>query len=232
MNSELFERWRKRPLHKKQSFVKDGKLCPEKWDSRSSGKTLFLLKEAYDNQGRGQDWWDLSQMIQEWDRPYGRMWWTLAYWSYGVKNLINNRGQIMPFPTEESKWKKAAENLYESAVVNIKKSGGKKTSDWEDLKKYAEEDSDLIWEQICDINPRLVVCGGTWSIIKDYLPTPPKKEHDRLGDMVYDVNGRVFIDFWHPANRYPNAMNYYTLCSLIIKPEILDSIQCLDAQVA
>ena len=36
-----------------------------------------------------------------------------------------------------------------------------------------------------------------------------------VSELVYSIDGMLVLDFWHPANQYPNVMNYYTALALL-----------------
>ena len=99
-----------------------------------------------------------------------------------------------------------------SAIVNVKKSQGQKQSKSKNLAMYIEHDWPLLEKQIDHLKPDIIVCGKTWSLIKSKLKQP-----EEISDRLYQANGYTFVDFWHPANRASNTMNYYSLCALIYK---------------
>ena len=94
--------------------------------------------------------------------------------------------------------------------MNIKKSGGKSSSDMDDIERHAKDHKDLLWEQIELINPDMVICGGTWGTVQ-----PLWDEVTPLYDRIWKVRGRLFVDCYHPANQYAHMLNYYSLMGLI-----------------
>lgn len=106
---------------------------------------------------------------------------------------------------------KLPEALLSAATVNIKKSAGRPESTAEDLRSYADRDGDLIKRQVELIAPDIVICGGTWDYVKRLWPAArPAYDHQ-----VWRINSIDFIDFWHPANRWPDSLLYYALGWLI-----------------
>lgn len=207
-HENLLEKWARRQIHKNKPFIKDGIIDPSKWKN-AKRKVLFLLKEAY-NAENPKDSWDLRYIIREkWgEEPRYKLWKTIALWAYAVQNI--NNCKIPLFPDQEMLRKEVNKAFFASAVVNIKKSSGEPSSEAENLARYIDSDSDLIFKQIKIINPDIIVCGNIWDLIKHIWP-----DNKQISDMIYRNNDFIFIDFWHPANRFPHKLNYYALCSII-----------------
>lgn len=200
--NDIFQEWKLKPLHKDKLFITDGVIDESLWNS-SENKIMFLLKEAYDSK-RSEGSWDLPKLIKR-KGASGRTFKPMAQWAYGVSEVMQS-GDIASYKQSGEKIKDA---LFSSAVVNLKKSQGKSKSRKSDLEKYVNEDWKLIDSQIKDINPKVVLCGNTWSLVKDKIP------HTKISDRVYQSDGLFFVDFWHPSNRASNAMSYYSLCAIV-----------------
>lgn len=198
----LFSDWKNRESHKGKLFITDGVINKELW-ANSENKVLFLLKEAYDSK-RIEGSWDLPTLIRR-EKVSGRTFKPMAQWVYGIHGLMENK-EIIPFQEDGTDVKLA---LLSSAIINLKKSSGSKKSSSENLARYVEEDWDLISEQIKIIQPKIVICGNTWSLIRT------KIAHHKISDRAYISEDILYIDYWHPANRASNKMNYYALCALV-----------------
>jgi hypothetical protein len=199
---ELFHEWKQTPLHKNAVFISDGIIDIDKW-LRSEKKIALFLKEAY---GEKQDW-DLSQLIrEEWKGPKTKMWWTVSYWLFLLQKTTKD--YIPLFPDSDSEFNECKDYLLSSAVINIRKSDGETSSNFETLKKYTEKDKKFLIQQIELINPDIILCGYTFNHLKELLgevkPVPNT-------EWIYKYGDRLIIDFWHPANQYPNRLCYYTL---------------------
>lgn len=202
-----FTEWRNRSIHQGRVFSADGIIDRAKWDNFP--RVLFLLKEAYDSNPKATGEWDLCEVIREtWKGPKHKMWRTLAQWAYGVRHVPTSG--LVAFPRQHNGNRDVTDALLSSAIVNLKKSGGTAHSTFDDLTRYVENDWDLLWQQIQDIAPDIVICGYTWELIRGKLPSS-----EQVSDRVHMAGGVVFVDFWHPANQYPNELNYYALCSLV-----------------
>jgi len=210
MNKNLFKKWRRRQIHKGKPFITDGAIDPEKW-KRTDSRILFLAKESYGDKD-SQESWDLCELVREWNGLKYKFWRTLGYWAFGIQNTTPT--SIPDFPgTDNNEMKPEVINaVLESAIANIKKSGGKSSSDDEELQMYIDSDGDLIKQQIDQLDPKVIVCCYVWGLVK-HLWNNPKE----VTEYIYYAENRVFIDYWHPSNRYPNFVMYYTLCAIYQK---------------
>ncbi len=213
----LLESWAARPHHSKKGFVKDGIIDPARWNTTSI-KVLFLLKEAYPDEPHKATDWDLRILLKEnWKKPKGVLFRRAACWAYAAKHFSD---PIQPqLPADDNAWSEAGECLLSAAIVNVKKSCGKNSSDLEDIKMHAQVDGEFLKRQIELIMPNIVICGYTWFAVQHLWPGAEVLYH-----RSYQADKKVFIDFWHPANRYPNDLNYYTLTSLLRHPAVDQAI--------
>ena len=208
IHQELLHRWQARPLHTTETFISDGPIDPDSW-SIVERRVLFLAKEAYGQMGPGKTW-DLPKLIrEEWKGPKYKFWWTLGYLAYGIQRLTN--GPIPSSPMEGERWEEVTKALLASAVVNVKKSGGRSSSIDDDLRRYVVEDGHLLKQQIACLSPHVLVCCNTWNLVREEVWPRAKW----VSELVYSIDGMLVLDFWHPANQYPNVMNYYTALALL-----------------
>ena len=204
----VLEEWRKRPPHDTETFVSDGPIDADRWRKSGRRRVLFLAKEAYGEIGPGKTW-DLPKLVREdWEVPRSKFWWTLGYWAYGVQRLTN--GPIPPNPKAGELWVEVTEAILASAVVNIKKSGGRSRSNEADLRQHVSNDADLLKKQVECLRPDVMVCCNTWHLVKDVWP-----HAKHVSEQVYKIDRMWVLDFWHPANHYPDVMNYYTVVLLL-----------------
>lgn len=204
----VLEKWRSRPPHDTETFVSDGPIDPELW-LKIEPRVLFLAKEAHGEVGPGETW-DLPKLVrEEWKGPKYKFWWTLGYWAYGIQRLTG--GPISSNPKDRHLSKEVTESVLASAVVNIKKSCGRTSSSDDDLRRYVKTDGDLLKQQVACLSRHVVVCCKTWGLVNKFL-WPSAEE---ISERVYNIDGMLVLDFWHPANRYPDVMNYYTVVVLL-----------------
>jgi hypothetical protein len=157
-----------------------------------------LLKEAYGDQR------DLCEEFRSWGGPQYNIWWNASYYALAVQ-VASNR-HLPAFPGSEI----AAEAFLSSAVINIKKSGGKSKSDSDELLRYARRDRALLLEQVRLIRPDVVVSGNVWNCIEHLWPGV-----EQIYDLAWSADGMLFLDLWHPAARFSHQLNYYAIAALV-----------------
>ena len=230
---ELFNLWKSKPItvqsyydkDKKENvevtidhskvFISDGAVFPEIWNDKNKGKKIaFVLKEAY---GEDADW-----SLTDWLRKTGpgyNIWYRVVEWIYGILNTTSS--SIARYSPDKISFDKSEDKpnewLSQVAIVNIKKSGGRSTSNYDEIKAYALADKEEIIKELELLDPDIIVCGATAETLNGICGgfVGP----DRCDNWYYysDVIGdreRLFIDFYHPANRYPTLLNYYGLVNI------------------
>jgi hypothetical protein len=200
--------WAEREHHRGKGFIRDGIIDAARW-AGARRRVLLLLKEAY-GELRGSGDWDLCKVIrEEWQGPKHKIWHTAAYWCYAAQNTVP---QLPIFPPSREA---AADALLRAAFVEIKKSNSSSSSNNDDISSYAERDGDLIKRQIELIKPEIILCGNTWWAVKHLWP-----EAQQEYDAVWKTKHFSFVDFWHPANRFPHSLNYYALGCLLQNAQV------------
>ena len=94
--------------------------------------------------------------------------------------------------------------------MNIINRGGGPSSDDDDLKSYVDEDGNLLKRQVNCLNPDFVVCCNTWYLVKAIWP-----DAKEISELVLKIDKMLVLNFWHPAKRFPDVMNYYTVFGLL-----------------
>ena len=230
---ELFEIWKRKPIVRESYydekkgknidvvvdhsnvFISDGPVFPEIWDGISGSKRIaFVLKEAY---GENQNW-----SLTDWLRktgPHSNIWYRVTEWVYGLMNTT--RDKIARYSPENISFEKSEDKpnewLSQIAVVNIKKSGGKSSSNDDEIRAYARADREEIIREIELLDPDIIVCGATAGALDSICGGFISQEHCDNWYYYSDVIGgreRLFIDYYHPANRYPSLLNYYGLVNI------------------
>jgi hypothetical protein len=216
-HEQLLDEWASRPdpdnvPHSDCAFIRDGILDLDRWE-KAPTKVLFLLKEAYDLQNPPKGF-DLRELFREkweekkWKGKRKQTWWRLGDWAYVIHNSTSEKVARLP---KQKRSDDAANALLASAIVNVKKSGGKNVSDNREIASYTKCDQDLIRRQIALIQSDVIVCGGTWKAARSVL-----WKEDELED-AYDYVRRVgqacVINFVHPARA--NRISAHTLGSLL-----------------
>ena len=92
-------------------------------------------------------------------------------------------------------WKKS---LLHIAIMNIKKTTGKASSDWDEISKFTNDYQKFIIEEIKLLNPKIVVLGGTFSFLKNILKLK-QIENNKYSSELFD--NVIFLKVYHPAAR-------------------------------
>ena len=210
MNSheDLLDRWKSRA---ESEIVKDGVFDEARWKSAPL-RVLFILKDAYDSENP-KEGWDLRQFAHE--EGFNGV--TLREMSHWVHALFHSDHK---YPCNSSD--QLREALLSTASINVKKTPGATYAVNSEIREHAVDFKDLLNEQIELIDPELVVCGSTWWAIKNVIEAP--RTSDPTGLVYKTRSGRVFLDFWHPANRFPRLMNCATLTQLAYRAGIYSRV--------
>jgi hypothetical protein len=208
-HEELLREWEQLERHRGNCFIRDGVIDLAQWHL-AKRKVLFLFREAYQSDPASGGY-DLCRLIREvWKGPKGNMWWTVTNWAYMAQH---GSPTCIPGFSDLPARKKRKEALLATAVVNVKKSKGKKSSNLLDILEYAKKDRDLIRQQVAVIEPDMVICGGISEAFDVLWGSDAKPLYDRR---VYRVGDQFFVDFWHhPASQFPKRLKYYALAALL-----------------
>lgn len=188
-------------------------------------KILFLLKDAnkpngYDITGTVHDfeegigdgyvYWDLlktaNSTVKE-DTKYtrlGKMWRVICMWtrivednSFKLTDCFDDKGYHVD---------SMRGYLRNIATVNIKKTAGESTCSTKELKKAVNVYFCLIQKQIECIAPSLIVCCGTFEVVRDYLKNKAMDIQD-YGDYFF-WDSRCYLKAPHPASRRSYKTNF------------------------
>ena len=228
LNAQLMEEWMLKHSVKEGvlGFAKDGIVSPSKWFILESNeeKILVLLKEAYDDLQRV---WDEAKWIMHDHcmencpddcmtcRATGTTFNPISEWIGGITgiesgskkeydNWLWTEGRSL-----DTYYKTRDEFLSRIAIMNIKKSNGTHTSSYEDLSSYALNDMDLLRKQIIEvIKPTLIICGGTYDLLRIVFPQLPALDNSLNG--VATIDGMKIIAAYHPMApiKGGNAVKY------------------------
>ncbi|MBY0242650.1 MAG: hypothetical protein K2X55_25385 [Burkholderiaceae bacterium] len=187
----LFDEWR--PLVEADAghFVEDGIVCEEGWNS-ATRKILFLLKEPNGYKG---EYGSLNELLRKaaapnstssmWDRPTFH---NVGRWTYG---LLNYSGEV-PDYVKANRARKTA--VLGCAYINIKKSSGGARATKE-VEVHAEKYAEFLRRQVAIIQPDVVVCGGTYQMLKKHVyPSMVRVSH-----RVHRFENLTFINAYHPG---------------------------------
>ena len=216
----LFEIWKnKAPRivkgfeinHKDNVFISDGIVNPLVWNKQKP-RILFVLKEAYSDKNDGD--WSLTDWVASGECLKYKIWRRIALWTYGVLHTTSQ--SICQYNTHKSEdYLKYI--LQRIAILNIKKSNGKSESNNEELEAYAYEDILEIKKEFMLIDPDLVICGNCFRTLNNIVFGLDHDNETNENWYYYkELFGRkrLFLDFYHPGNHWPDLLNYYGLMGI------------------
>ena len=202
----LFEKWKK----DKESFICDGVANEKKWN-QATVKILFLLREVNDCSNE----FDEREYLNDYTNPKYMRSKTidnLALWAYGIQK----RDDYYSWPQAEY-WAKNSDILQSIALMNIKKSSGGGTVDWDNFEKYfaVPENQDYIKQQLNIYQSAdIIVCGGTAYYLNCLYPEKFKEDLWTITNkgIRYIWNDKkLYIDYVHPNIRAPKNIIYFAL---------------------
>ena len=200
----LFQEWE--AAHKQKGyerFIRDGIVSPKDWYGQPTPKICYLLKEAY-SKDKG---YDLAKKLKN-DNPW-QMWKKVAVWTEAIFQAFGDGKEYDQKRIQAN----IRQNINRIAVINVKKSNGQSKSNYKELKKCAIEDSSFLRRELDIINPDIIVCGYTSHCLRAILGDDWKNNKTDM-TLFGEWNGKMVIDYYHPASKYPHRVNYYALMSI------------------
>lgn len=203
---DLMSEWQSRYSREASEFGADGIVDPKLW-VEAPIRVLFLLKEPNKFRGEFREKYegDLRNLFAA--RPWPR----LGYWAYGIQRTT---ATAIPSFSGAREKRVYGDALRASAVVNIKKTSGVESADVVAVGGAFERDRDLLARQMVLGDPDVVVCGGTFDFVEDFVRDGGDGERVGPDGRCWRRNGALWIEFYHPSARYGNLMMYYGLMML------------------
>ncbi len=192
-----------------EHFVPCGVVDEEAYLS-SKPKLVLVLREVNDPEQK-PDWsvvdflrWQVNRGLKG-DSIYP-MWKRVGIWSYAIHHGFAKYGELNSLGV-------AAKGLRYIGMTNLKKSGGGGVSNYEAIRKHAEEKFDL-WKQELEImDPDLILCGRTYWIVSGLLKLNRQQIASGLWFSIWQHNDRstLIVAFYHPSYRGSSHMLYALL---------------------
>lgn len=136
-----------------------------------------------------------------------------------IRFLDKNISKYSRINTIEEK-EKALEAFKSTAVINIKKFPGKKTSSISEIVESFKLSKNIIISQIDSYNPQIVICGNTLPLFENELDFR-KGIRFPLGmgkNGYYCLPNRIYINAYHPSNKFwSNSVYEHQYISKIIE---------------
>ncbi len=170
----------------------------------SNVKILWILKEV-NHDGDISDW-DMTKILQDiktdygiesgWEKTFG----SIVHTTYGILN--EKMWDEIPYYYDKPE---IVDVLKEIAYINVKKTAGDSTTHFTTLERAYVENKKLLFKQINDINPSIIIYGGTYYLFENDIEENVKNKSIK------------HIDAYHPAQRQITHENY---CNQIIEEAI------------
>ncbi|MGN1304332.1 MAG: hypothetical protein ACI4YB_04765 [Oscillospiraceae bacterium] len=230
----FFKGWRSKGNY--ESFVFDGVVDDEKWRKLKDNdpKILFILKDThicYDNLSeleKEEKTCDIAKALKD-DKTKesaNTMWRRVTEWAYGLFELYNDKNRnILPYEKVceryDSIWNKSREEYFNEhikfiSILNLKKTFGDSSVSSYDLLQHTKHDKPNIIEEIERIKPTIIICGGTFGIIKEEI-YDNKEDVCSKSYFKQNINGDdvPIFNFCHPACRSSKMIMYYGLMGMV-----------------
>lgn len=183
--------------------VLDGIVDEDRY-KKSKPKVLWILKEMNYPDG-DEGYLDIRDVLkkfadtQEIPSGWAKTFHKLTYATYGILNgykLYDETPNRYEHP-------EMIAVLGQIAYININKlSGAGPVTNSNSLSAKFQENKELLFEQIKDINPDIIIGGGTMSLFWKAMnlePNPGQRVGHAWG---LKHNGRIWINAYHPAHRF------------------------------
>mgnify|MGYP005850322515 CR=1 FL=1 len=159
-------------------------------------KIMWILKEA--NSTEEDESWDLREhilnelktdkgILKGWSPTFKK----IIYVTNGILNNLSWNDELY----HPSYKPEVIDELKKIAFINIKKVGGGSVANKNELSKYYDYSKHLLFEQINEYNPNIIIFGGTYNFFHKDL----KLEFDKFGSCEATmVDNTIYIDAYHP----------------------------------
>ena len=216
--NDLFKEWKHDLGQQGESFVCDGAVCGETYQS-TTPRFLFLLKEVNDPEGGN---WDLREFLRKGGQ--GQTWNNVTRWTRGILALPERLAwQELENIDPEAR----IEALKKIAAVNIKKIPGGGAADLGGLYDFAHANDGFLRRQLDLYRPHLIVgCGADVTRVffdAVYPDTDTRWRRSLRGQWYREFDGATYVDYYHPNYPIPANLLHYGL---------IDSLRELPAPLA
>lgn len=163
----------------------------------ASLKILWILKEANDPENEA---WDMRGAIRDLKTPSGiKKGWSNTFKKivYVTNGLLNNLNwdENLFHPSYKPD---VIDELQKVAFINVKKTGGGSSTNKTMLAKHYQGNKTLLFNQINEFEPELIIFGGTYWLFQNDAPA----NLSRFGICEAGIWGnRIIIDAFHPNAR-------------------------------
>jgi hypothetical protein len=186
----------------------------EQFYKKTFPKILWILKEPYDL-GDNDKEWNYRNDVNISSEIYlkYKTWRNIAKVSSGIINNLTY--EEVKFDVDKLK-----ESIQKIALINTSKIPAGTTSDhrWGHFEKIYNITKELLKKQIEFINADIIIGGNILYLYKDDFGLNENNfEVTEWGRCCYNVNGKLFIDAYHPGCRYSEENYFNDIVSYINK---------------
>jgi hypothetical protein len=204
LEEALFAKWAER----RPGMAKDG-VVDENEYINCKIKVLYILKEV--NDWKNGDLREFTKAGARW-----RTWNNITRWQYAIEKYYNTGKVEFKDKINQNDRKEILKTI---AVLNLKKCSGGASSNMGQIWHHANEDKDLLKEQIELYNPNIIICCGTGDIVSKLQLI------DNIGEFKSTLNGTLFaknkkqliVQYMHPQCRKGKKLLFDNLLKSIIE---------------
>jgi len=185
-------------------------------------KIIFILKEPHST-AKG---WSIPNGLKRnvekglkrepLEKGYMHTWRQAGVWAYAIIYGFDKYKELR-------KDKYVTKGLRAIGMTNLKKTGGKASSNRKEISYHANQDKELWQNELEIMNPDIILCGSTYDDVFKNLGLERlllyKNEQKSYFYSIYNISGRksVIIDFLHPNNRKNREVNLSILRNMTNK---------------
>ena len=188
-------------------LLKDGVIDRQSYE-HAKVKIVHLLKQGVAGQNP-EGYTSLIKMIKDGHEknPHRleRMWIVCARRSYCILHGFPPWKAFQDLSVSDNLWPAFASG----AIVNVIKKTGPVTTSPEQLEEESRGYADEVRNQLWDLKPHVVVCGGTFDVWLKRLQVGTEQVPVCPSGMRYMcLDGTFYLDAYHPSHQAKQAMEY------------------------
>ncbi len=187
---------------KETHFFNDGIINEEKYNTANE-RILWILKEPWTYEVheavKVSDYISYINNFKFDEYPQydtsTSMWRRITYANAGILTggLFYNDLDDLP------QSKEVFDTLFSCAIINLKKIPGSTRSNFNNIDHYFKSGKEFIFNQIEEINPTIIICGGTYDHLQPIIKNELKQiNNESLNDFGMWKN-RLIINAYHPS---------------------------------
>lgn len=209
-NEELKASWSRLKKAEDKGFVWDGIIDYDRWMDYDL-KLAFMLREAYSDKDEP---WDFAA---EYNSVNGRFYIggrgqqatfnRIEEWSIALDSAMHLKEKPVREEVALNDYEASRKIMLASAYLNLKKIGGRSSSNISELRSIAKRDKELLLQQLKLISPNIILfCATFGDVLKDILFEGAIKIQET--ERCYESEGVLLIDFFHPTRTFKESFDF------------------------